>query len=68
MANTTIGGRVKLNANDFVMVDVMSMHFDRDLWGERPKEFNPDRYFLKRELQGRARTPNFCSKSQFFSA
>uniref|UniRef100_A0A914ELM3 Cytochrome P450 n=1 Tax=Acrobeloides nanus TaxID=290746 RepID=A0A914ELM3_9BILA len=44
MASTTLGGEIKLEIGNFVMVDVMSLHLNENLWGPEPEKFNPDRW------------------------
>nr|CDJ82292.1 Cytochrome P450 domain containing protein [Haemonchus contortus] len=43
MKSTTLGP-LKVEEGEFVMVDTMSLHFDRNLWGNDAEEFRPERW------------------------
>ncbi|VDO52519.1 unnamed protein product [Haemonchus placei] len=43
MKSTTLGP-ITVEEGEFVMVDTMSLHFDRDLWGNDAEEFRPERW------------------------
>ncbi|VDO54497.1 unnamed protein product [Haemonchus placei] len=45
MKSTTLGP-IRVEEGEFVIADTMSLHFDRDLWGDDAEEFRPERLLL----------------------
>ena len=43
---TTVKG-IDIPVNISVAVDVLSLHFDKEIWGEDANEFNPSRFSLE---------------------
>jgi cytochrome P450/NADPH-cytochrome P450 reductase len=52
-ADTVIGGKYRLQAGSAVMVLTEMLHRDREIWGEDPEAFDPDRF----NPENRARIP-----------
>uniref|UniRef100_A0A914CFV2 Cytochrome P450 n=1 Tax=Acrobeloides nanus TaxID=290746 RepID=A0A914CFV2_9BILA len=52
MENTTIGNGIRVDKNVCVAPNILSIHFDKTLWGEDADEFHPDR-FSPEESEGR---------------
>ncbi|KAK6010007.1 hypothetical protein OSTOST_25029 [Ostertagia ostertagi] len=43
MKSTTLGD-VPLYEGDFVCADTLTLHFNREIWGEDADDFRPERY------------------------
>ncbi|XGW03005.1 hypothetical protein V3C99_014761 [Haemonchus contortus] len=43
MKSTTLGP-IRVEEGEFVIADTMSLHFDRDIWGDDAEEFRPERW------------------------
>lgn len=47
-ADTTLGGRYRMRAGDWVLVLLPAVHRDRAVWGDDADEFDPDRFLPER--------------------
>ena len=42
--------KLKIEANDIMGLDVLSLHFDKEFWGDEVEEFKPER-FLEKDIK-----------------
>jgi cytochrome P450 / NADPH-cytochrome P450 reductase len=42
--NTVIGGQYQLQKDDIALIPVPMLHRDKNIWGENPEQFDPDRF------------------------